>query len=220
MKLQGKMLMAFMAVTLITICVGVFAISKMEQMEEADARLYTRATEPMKDLVSMMENFMKMRILLRELVLDEEIKDFKPYLEEIATMRSTFSVNLKNVEVTLISANSREQYERFMKVLLAYRSSADKLVNLATNRNYIEAKDFMLSDTSRTGLDLQKEIKEMVATKVSNGKRQADDNRELAQFSARLLYGAIGFGVLFSLALGILLTRSVLKQWLFRVFRG
>ena len=95
--LRTKLLVSFLAVTIITVFVGMFAASKMEQMEEADLILYTRSTEPMKDLVSMMENFMKMRMLLRDITLDEEIKDFKPYLDEITTMRSTFSANLKNV---------------------------------------------------------------------------------------------------------------------------
>lgn len=212
MKLQTKLLIGFSLSTIITLCLGVFSLSIIDKLEEADKKLYVRATEPMNDLVSMMENFMKMRILLREIVLNEEIKDFKKFLDDITTMRSTFAGNLKNIEKTVLSKDSKEQFERFMNILIAYRSGADKLVQQATNRNYAEAMAIMNNEVAPIGQKLQNEINAMVAMKVGHGRSIAESNEELANVSARWMYVILGAAVLVSALLGGVLTRSVLRQ--------
>ena len=175
-----------------------FSLSIIDKLEEADKKLYVSATEPMNDLVSMMENFMKMRILLREIVLNEEIKDFKKFLDDITTMRSTFAGNLKNIEKTVLSKDSKEQFERFMNILIAYRSGADKLVQQATNRNYAEAMAIMNNEVAPIGQKLQNEINAMVAMKVGHGRSIAESNEELANVSARWMYVILGASVLVS----------------------
>ncbi len=212
MKLQTKLLIGFSLTTIITLCLGVFSLSIINKLEEADKRLYVYATEPMNDLVSMMENFMKMRILLREIVLNEDIKDFKKYLDDITSMSSIFAGNLKNIEKTVLSKDSKEQYERFLKVLIAYRSGADKLVQQATSRNYAEAMAIMDNEVAPIGQKLQNEINAMVAIKVSHGRSLAENNEEMANGSVRWMYLILGVAVLVSGLLGGLLTRSVLKQ--------
>ena len=83
MTLQNKLISCFMAISGITIFVGMFAVLQVKDIEYADARLYEKATAPMKDLISITENFQKIRIAIQNLAIDDEIKDFTPFLKEI-----------------------------------------------------------------------------------------------------------------------------------------
>ena len=58
----------------------------------------------------------------------------------------------------------------------------------------------------------QKAIDDLVASKAEQAKYIADDNSAMANTASRMLYAAIGLGLLISIALAILLTRNVLGQ--------
>lgn len=51
-----------------------------------------------------------------------------------------------------------------------------------------------------------------MASKAEQAKYIADDNEAMANTASRMLYAAIGLGLLISIALAILLTRNVLGQ--------
>ena len=67
LTLQHKLLSGFLATSLVTLIVGIFAVSKIETIESADSRLYEKATAPMKDITFIVEHYYKMRIIDREI---------------------------------------------------------------------------------------------------------------------------------------------------------
>lgn len=210
--LQKKLLTGFIATSLVTLFVGMFAITRFESIESADARLYERATAPMKDLVSIVEEYYKMRIVLRDIVNNEKAENIQRNINEIKRMQKNLSVKIDAIGKTLISSEGVGMLNEFKHSSATYESASNKMIDLMLGNKYADAKVVLDTEVVPAAAAYQKHMDRIVETKNKYAKILADSNKELAESTGRYLYCILAASLIFSIGLGILLTRSVMQQ--------
>ncbi|MCH5144598.1 methyl-accepting chemotaxis protein [Desulfovibrio sp. UIB00] len=212
LTLQQKLLSGFLVTSLITLAVGMLAISKIVILESADSRLYEKATAPMKDLISIVENYYKMRIIVRELANNEHLKDIPQQIEEINRIRSYLHERIAFVENSLISAEGVAIINEFKQASATYEQTANKMISKVLDNKYLEARALLINEVVPAAGNYQKIMDNLVTTKIHYAKILADSNKELAATTSMYIYGILAACLFFSIGLGVLLTRSIMNQ--------
>ena len=212
MKLQTKLLAGFIASALITLLVGAFAATRLHQMSKADNVLYTRAVQPMGDLLNIAAYFQRIRINL----LDFATTSSDPVKERVRTVipqfRSIIDDSAAKVEATIISDEGRKIVAEYKIRRQEFRKMTDEVMALTEADHEDEAYALLNGAGREVSTAYQKTIDALVASKLEQGGLMAKRNAELADSSSYLLYASLGFGLLLSIALGFLLTRTIMRQ--------
>ncbi len=212
MKLQAKLLAVFLLSALITLSMGIFADSRLHDMSEADTVLYTRSAEPMGDLINMSVYFQRIRLDLLTFITsnDEAIK--QRVQEEIPRYRGIIDSATTKVESSLISAEAHKILAEYKARRQDFRAMTDEVISLANDGRQAQAYTLLTGKGWEISNVYQNAIGELVASKLEQGKLLAQGNAKLADSSSRLLYMALTVGILLSIAMGILLTRDIMRQ--------
>ncbi|WP_297894644.1 methyl-accepting chemotaxis protein [uncultured Desulfovibrio sp.] len=212
LTLQHKLLSGFLATSLVTLIVGIFAVSKIETIESADSRLYEKATAPMKDITFIVEHYYKMRIIVREIANNEHLENKEQQIEEIKKIRMYLDERIKSVESSLISGEGAGLINEFKQASVAYEQTSNKMISKVLENKYPEARAILAGEVVPAAGNYQKLMDKIVATKIRYAQILADSNRELAEATSRYLYGILTACLFFSIGLGVFLTRSVMNQ--------
>ena len=212
MKLQAKLLTGFLASALITLSMGIFADSRLHDMSEADTFLYERATEPMGDLINMSVFFQRIRLDLLTFVTTDDNAVKQRVRGEITQYRATIDSSTSRVEASLISDEARKILAEYKLRRHDFRAMTDEVMDMANSGRQAEAYTLLTGKGWEISTIYQNAIDALVLSKLEQARLLAHNNASLADSSSRLLYVALGLGILLSIALGILLTRNIMRQ--------
>ena len=212
MKLQAKLLAGFLLSALITLSMGIFADSRLHDMSQADTFLYTRSAEPMGDLINMSVYFQRIRLDLLTFVTTDEDAVKQRVRTEIPQYRAIIDSGTTKVESSLISAEAQKILAEYKLRRQDFRTMTDDVMSLASDGRQAQAYALLTGKGWEISTAYQNAIGDLVASKLEQGRLLAQKNAELADSSSYLLYVALGAGILLSIAMGILLTRNIMRQ--------
>ncbi|MEG6501915.1 MULTISPECIES: methyl-accepting chemotaxis protein [unclassified Desulfovibrio] len=212
MKLQAKLLVGFLFCACLTLVTGLFASSRLHQLAEADTFLYEKATMPMEDLLKMTEGFQRIRLNLLDFVTTEVPAMRERSRNLIQRLRTEIDASSAKVETTLLSSHDHEVFAEYKVRRQEFRAATDEITTMVDAGKRSEAYDYLSGRGREIATAYQQAIHDLEASKVEQGKSLSDNNSLLADSSSRLLYVVMGFGVLLSIAMGLLLTRNIMRQ--------
>ena len=212
MKLQTKLLTGFIASALITLSVGIFAASRMHDMSKADDFLFTHAVEPMGDLLNISAYFQRIRLNLLDFATTSSDASKERSRTVSPQFRSIIDGSAIKVEATLISDEARRLVAEYKSRRQDFRKMTDEVMAMTESGRKEEAYTLLTGKGREIALAYQNTIDALVASKREQGALLAKHNAELANASSYLLYAALGFGLLLSITLGVLLTRNIMRQ--------
>lgn len=212
MKLQAKLLAGFLLSALITLSMGIFADSRLHDMSQADTFLYTRSAEPMGDLINMSVYFQRIRLDLLTFVTTDEDAVKQRVRTEIPQYRAIIDSGTTKVESSLISAEAQKILAEYKLRRQDFRTMTDDVMSLASDGRQAQAYALLTGKGWEISTAYQNAIGDLVASKLEQGRLLAQKNAELADSSSYLLYVALGAGILLSIAMGLLLTRNIMRQ--------
>ena len=67
-KMGPKLIAAFLVTAVFTVVVGVFGISRLTTLDEADTKLYEKMTAPLGELADMQNSFQRVRVNVRDAI--------------------------------------------------------------------------------------------------------------------------------------------------------
>ena len=212
MKLRSKLLVSFTIISLLIVGLGIFSVLKLTHMAEADRELYTRATVPMKDLISITEHFQKVRIVTKEIAWAESAESLQRHLAVFDALRRDIDAYMKNVEESIFSESGLKVLASYKDARAAYSAAVMQIVDNAKNQNLKAAQDVFLREEPAVADKYQAAVNALVDRKVVMSRSISDANSELAASSTLYMGCLVALGFVLSIGLGLLLTRSVTKQ--------
>ena len=211
-RLQTKLITGFVLSSLVTLAVGVFAVIELHKVNEADTVLYERATVPMKDLLRLSVGFQRIRVNMQGIVGASTETEVQQRIAQIERLRKEIDESSTAVEKTLISDEAKRIVEEYKVHRAAFRQMTDKVIKLKTSGDSQRAEDFLDGEGQTLANQYQDAINRLVKSKEEQGHILAEKNNNLASFSTKMIFLAIALGFFFSVGMGILLTRAVMKQ--------
>ena len=212
MKLWMKLLLSFTVTSLIIVVLGIFSVLNLNRMADADRELYRRATVPMKDLISITEHFQKVRIVVKEIALAEDVSTIQPKPKTFDELRLEIDEHMKNVEDSILSKNGLQILENYKKVRNEYNIVVMRIIDSAKNNGSAVAQEIFAQYEFSEADKYQKAVNDLVDRKEFMAKSLSDANSELASSSTFYMSLFVGVGLILSMFLGLLLTRNIIQQ--------
>ena len=211
LKIGGKLAVAFAAVVLISIFVGVFGVVQIRRIVAQDSYLYGKMTLPLSNLITIAEDFQRVRLNVRSIANSSDEKEWAQAEAEIARLRSEIDGATKAFGATIVSDKGKLLFEEYKTQLASYRSTADEIVRLAKAGKRAESLALMNGKGAEAAAALQAAVDGIVVTKVDLSKQTADGNVAAGSLSTFLLIAASALGAVLALVIAILLSRSITK---------
>jgi methyl-accepting chemotaxis protein len=212
MKLRTSLLSSFLSVAGVAVIVGAFGIFNIRAISVADTSLYERMTVPIAQMMKATESFQRIRINLRDLVESNDPAEIAATKKTVEDLAAVVDENLTNYGTTLITDKGRQLYTKLMEEWKNYRRVIDSVTTLDAAGRDDEAHDVLYGEGKETALKLQAAIEVQVGLKLDLAVAAANSNAALARSATLAMLLTILAGALIALAVGILITRSVIKK--------
>ena len=213
-KLETKLIGAFVFITLITTVIGVTSLINISKMAHADQRLYDDATVPLPELTIIAVSVQRMRIASRDFIASQgepaRRATFKQQIDHLADEIATTSDTYQRRN---LSPEMRNAFGDYMQYHKSYEGYVTQILGFATAGKDKEAWDILWSDSyNKITSEEIASIDRMEALKVDEAENLSDQNNSLARTAAVEVVSAILAGLVFALVLGFWLISSITER--------
>jgi len=214
LKLKVKLLLAFACLVIFTMIIGIIGVVNINSIGKGSSDLYKNVTLPMSDLVQINQSFHRMRVIIRDAIIDDTAASTNADLAKIQTRENEMDDASKGLETTWLTDNGKKSFNDFMTKLHNGFTLQDKVIDTIKQGNKKGAA-FMLSDNGEAGkalnaaqdaLDNLNKIKVVEATNTYNA------NEVSAKQSVWILDITLILSILVAIILGLLISISIEKQ--------
>lgn len=112
-KVGGKLLAGFGAVVCLTLAVGITGVLQIRIIVADDTFLFEKATKPLVNLITIAENFQRVRLQMRTVIMATDEASLSKAESEIAGLRMEIDEASASFETTIISDKGREYFEAY-----------------------------------------------------------------------------------------------------------
>jgi methyl-accepting chemotaxis protein len=208
-KIGGKLFVAFAAIVGLTIIVGVFGMNQIRTIVAADDYLFEKMAKPLASLITMDENFQRVRINVRTVAMSSDVKEIAKCQADIASLRAELDTETTTFESSLVSEKGKAAFAEFKRQLAAYRAAADEIVNYAKAGKHVEAVVVMNSKGAQAAAGLQAAMEGVVATMVELAKQTADGNAAAGATASLFMIIIILLSAIIAAVVAIVLSRNI-----------
>jgi methyl-accepting chemotaxis protein len=209
LKISVKLLSAFIIVALIAGVIGYVGVTKLHQIDDADTKLYEKITIPIGQLASIIEDFQRVRINLRDLVEANNAADKQAALDTIKKLRGEISDESAKYEKTILTEDGRKAFEDFKTSRVAYGQVIEKVTQLAMVDKDKEATEILRTEGKKTALQEQEMLEKLKESKLKQAKMTSDDNTVLANTASRVMIGLAIGGAIIAILLGFIISSII-----------
>jgi methyl-accepting chemotaxis protein len=211
MKIAAKLILGFVAVAAIAIAIGVFGISNMYTIGEADTHLFENMTVPLGQLAKMTEAFLRVRINVRDYLGKETSQDKAKARATILELKAKLETNASAYDALLFSVEGKKIFDGFMQNWTDYYKVAETAMAAGDRGDMAQADRLLSGDGLALAQEARAHLEEMVDSKIGFAHQTAEDNTALANRTAFIMYIVLAVGALIALALGLFLSLSITK---------
>jgi len=210
-KIGTKLLGGFIAVALIAGVIGLFGITRVNQLKEESALMYRRVTVPMSELAHMSTSFQRVRINMRVLVEAQTPQEKAETLETIKKLRDAIGEMAVSFEKTIITDEGRKLFEEFKQSRQEYTAVLDRVIPLAQADKDQEAVALLNGDGKKAAFREQAALDKLQESKIAQGKHADQTNTAVATGAARMMTILAVVGALLAVGLGLFISRSITR---------
>jgi methyl-accepting chemotaxis protein len=211
-KLRTKLAVSFISIVSITLAVGIIGILGSSAISGADRRLYEKATLPLAELAAINRDFGWLWINLVNTVDAEDQASAEAISAECKASIAEIRGSLDRYAATAGDAAEKGSAAQMRQGLEDFFSGAEPILSLKLVGK-VEEGDALLADVLQAKARALKDvITGATNQKTEEAKRISLANAGLARSSAIGAASAVLLGALFSIFVGLTLTRSIRKQ--------
>jgi methyl-accepting chemotaxis protein len=211
LKIGAKLVGAFAIVVALSIFVGVFGVVQIRRIVAADSYLYGNMTIPLTNLITIAEDFQRVRINVRTIATTADDKGIEAAQAEIARLRAAIDEANQAFESTMVTEKGRVLFKDYAANLAEYRSVADEIVRLTKAGKRVEALALMEGRGGAAAAGLQAALDGIVTTKVELSRQTAEGNAKAGFLATALMIGISIFAAVFAAFIALALSRSITK---------
>jgi len=215
MKLRTKLLLAFIAMSLVAATVGIVGYVNMREINGMTTSLYERELLGLEAAADARTNMIAVGRYLRAAMLAETEALRQQHINSSRQSLAAVEKAINEARPKFVSAEGKAMFAEFDRLWPAYKSGIEKTEALLAATPLPAASpanqylDGAFAPAIKSVLDL---VATIVTRKVERSAEQAKLSQELYQQSTILMFSAIGLGVLLGLVLGWFISSRIVKQ--------
>ena len=207
--IQVKLLLGFTAVAIIAGIIGYIGISKLNQLDKADTRMYEKATAPMADVVKMTADFERIRVNYRDAILADKEEVIKAKLNRTMELTKDFANSAKNYSLSFKDETDKNNFESLTAAFDKYTALGNEIDQPAIDNQDAKCIELLNGQMNDANKELQNAIDKLSDYNIATAKTISEENSKTAQASISLMVAFLIFGVLLAIALGLLIAFNI-----------
>jgi methyl-accepting chemotaxis protein len=175
-KIGPKLIGGFAIVALIAGVIGVYGVMNIKAADEADTKLYEKATVPFEYVVSMTTYFQRLRVNNRDILRSESPEKFQGYVKRIEGIKDSLKLAGDKYEKTLVTEVGKTTYKDYSEKLSVYINQLQEMISLAEKKQIDAAYVILDGDAKKSAALVQEDLYKIVEQKLAVGKEISDEN--------------------------------------------
>ena len=191
--------------------IGWIGIHYMREMNDGSDKLYEQMVIPISSMQEISAAFQQIRIASRDIIRADDPEDIRKQRQVIEELSDVTGSAMAKFEGRILSKEMRDMYNQFVKARRDYRTQLDRVVALAIENKdadawiLVDGDGKVASDAEGDSIDL------LTSTKVTHASQLAEANTASAQTASSIMLLTIGLGIVVSIVIGLVLTRSIVR---------
>ena len=209
LKISAKLIIGFIIVAILAGIVGAVGIINLNQIGEADSRLYSVNTMGTNYASTACIYYQRIRFnSMKSLVIDDQGKRDE-LLQKSTNYTALAEENLTAYENADLSEDNRALFNTIKPEWQAYKDILAKVVENFKGDRIDEAKNLILGDLAAAGDALQLTFDNLMKYNADSGKEKNEQNMKLVTTSTVTMIVVVAVGVILALVLGIVISRMI-----------
>jgi len=210
LKIAKKLILSFLAISLITVIVGATGIYSMRQMEASSTKLYEQQTAPLPVMSDILLNLDRLRGLSRDYILyydnPEELKTAAANTEKY---KKQYDDAVKQYEPTISTAATKELFAQTKTMFdEEFWPTFEAIVQETGQKNVGEAMT-NLKKLMEINIKVTDNYTQCMQNRVNNAKANNDANQQLGNTMMLAVVAVIILGAAISIVWGLWLSRAL-----------
>ena len=209
MKIGAKLLTTFIFMAILTGVVSGAGILFIEQIGSRSTDMYQNMTKPIANLAAISENFQKVRVLTRDMILAETDSDIQGKIDSISSCSEIITSNLAALKETISTDTLKTANDKITAAREKYIANIQDLSALAKKNSDAEASAMLYGEMATTAGAEQDAITEMINLKISDAANYEDTNSKTASTAVVIMLLIMAVSIFLAIFFGLLLSRII-----------
>ncbi|KLU65370.1 methyl-accepting chemotaxis protein IV [Desulfosporosinus acididurans] len=211
MKISVKLLVSFIIVALLSGVVGLVGIINLKKSDTQYSSLYTNYGVSLSYLSNIAEGFQRMRVNLRDLMVDTNQGNKQNYINSIKTLEKNVQDNMNIYEKNISTSEDRALFSQLQEAWNKLLPVVDKEIALASSQQEQQAYIISTSEGTQVTQLVDDAINKVINQNITTGNRLSNQYGQNAESTINLMIGIIVFCMFMAVVLGIVLSRIISK---------
>ena len=211
-RIGTRLILSFGVVLVLLVAVGAWGINGMAEISAANRKMYAKSVIALQDLNTVNAGVNRTQYMLRDLLLPGTKERDRQTMQDIADLRKQVAEQLPKIRETIFTEDGRKLFEGFSKSSDDYMPYLDKIIELAsssTAKGDAEALALLNGEAATLLARRMAALEALTQFKVAQANEIAASNEAIAQQASLVMVVLMVAGVLASLALSIIVSRSI-----------
>jgi len=209
LKTSTKLIGAFVIMAIITGVVGIFGITYIRTIDEADTRLYENYTVPIMQLDQMGIAFQRIRVNMRDALLTPDIQESQKYLSTIGDLTEQMDTIAAEYEALIETQEMHNLFNVYASAKNEFDPYLEQMIALDQAGKSEEAQEILFGDAYQSALSINDMLSSMMDMKVELANQIAEGNTETAEQATTMMIIIIAVAVLLAIGFGVVISRSI-----------
>jgi methyl-accepting chemotaxis protein len=212
LKIGKKIALGFIAVSIITVIVGVTGYYYLAGMKSTFKDMYLRVTLPLKELEAISRNFQETRIACVDMIKLNDLDLVNQKVESAKECMRKMDENANALEQHFQSKEGRILYKKFSENKEKFRADVSIIEEMALSNRDEEAQAVIENGSLKASTaQALKSIEEMVDFKVQRGLQFSEANDKLSETAFLIMTILIIVGAMIAIGFGLFISNIIKK---------
>ncbi|MGE5404015.1 MAG: MCP four helix bundle domain-containing protein [Candidatus Saccharibacteria bacterium] len=211
LRIRTKLIIAFIIVAAIAGAMGWMGYNDLNKIGANDASLYEHNTLPLAQLGKITESYQRIRVNLRDMIIDRGSVDRQKYVSKINQLNSELDENMKLFKSSMVKSEIKAEFTNLEIALGEYRPVQDQIIQLALSNREDQALALLRGKGYQTAMAVDNSIEKLNTMKSEQAAEVAQENKTTSNSTSNLLMGMAIAAVILSLLLGLFLAWIISK---------
>lgn len=208
LKIRVKLLSGFILVALIAGIIGITGSVSMKRINSKGIELYELNTVPLENISRAAISFQRIRVNLKQLLIDKDVKDKEKHCREIADLDKLLNENLDKYEKSIKTDAGKDEVRVLRGLLDSYLPLREKGIQLIMENKNEEALAVFAQATPIAD-KVDSSITRLVDLKTTSAKEKCDDNTIIANRSTTTILILSLIGCVLAVVIGWIIANMI-----------
>ncbi|NUT77507.1 methyl-accepting chemotaxis protein [Pseudomonas sp. C1C7] len=211
LNIAPRAALGFALIALLVALLGIFALGQMSSIRESEVAVEKQWLPSIRGGDEIREIMLRIRTISLRMALDQDPKNIAQYRSQMDTRDKELSEKIAAYDKLVTSAEGRALYDQFKSTFTAYRAGIAQSFTLAEQGRRDELTKLLLVDMKTVVDGSGKQLSDLAELFTRQVAAESEKSRDHYDTSRTIVSLFIGLAALATVALALLLTRSIVR---------